>query len=56
MKLGSPLALDLQFLGVAALVVEDLKVNSVAAFVEALNDAIYGDKTVAILTGMEGFN
>ena len=56
MEFGSPLDLDLQFVCFAALVVEDMKVNNVAAFVEAGHDAIGGVKMVAVLEGMEGFN
>ena len=56
LELGSPLALNLQFLGFAALIVKYLKVKSVAAFVEVGHDSIGGGKTVAVLTGLEGFN
>ena len=56
MELGSTLALDFHFVGCAALVVGDLKVNSVAAFVEVGHDAIGGGKTVVVLAGLEGFN
>ena len=56
MELGSPLALNLQFVGFSALVVKDMKVNSVAEFVEAVHDVLGGGKTVAVLVGLEGFN
>ena len=56
MELGSPLALDLQFVGFTVLFVKDLKVNSVAAFVEAGHDVIYGGKKAAVLAILEGFD
>ena len=56
MELGSPLALNLQFGSFAALVVNNLKVNSVASFVESGHDSIGVIETVAVLAILEGFN
>ena len=52
MELGSPLSLDFQFVGFAAIVVEDMKVNTMAAFMEAGHEGIGGGETVAVLAGL----
>ena len=53
MELGSPLALNFQLVGFNAIVVKDLKVHSVAVFVEAGHDATGGGETVVVLAGLE---
>ena len=51
-----PTCYHLQFGSFAALVVNNLKVNSVASFVESGHDSIGGIETVAVLAILEGFN
>ena len=50
----SPLNLD--FVGSAAFIIEDLEVNAVAIFLKAGHDAVSCGKALAVLAGLEGIN
>ena len=51
-----PFLLNLQFVGGAAFIVEDLEVDGVAVFLEAGHDAVGRGEAVAVVAGLEGLN
>ena len=53
LELRPPLLLDVELVGCAAFVVEDLEVDAMAALCEAVHDPIYGGKSVAVVAGFE---